>query len=66
MTEIMDSWDFKTYPKDPLNVMKKRWRYSQIIKNDFRDKVDEKLEQKYSSFMNIDSKEFSDILMLKL
>lgn len=47
MSEIMDTWDFKKYPTDPLEGMKKRWGYWPIVKDEYVRLVDKKLRDKY-------------------
>lgn len=47
MPEIMDTWDFKNYPENPLEAMKKRWGYLSIVKEDCRNYIDEKLSDIY-------------------
>lgn len=49
MSEIMDTWDFKKHPKDPLKEMKKRWRYFPTIVTDkYKNNINKKLNNMYS------------------
>jgi hypothetical protein len=56
MSEIMDTWDFKRYPKDPLEAMKKRWGYLPIVKAEYLSYIDDKLKDMY------DGKSLEEIL----
>ena len=47
ISEIMDTWDFKKYPKDPLEAMKKRWGYLPIVKAEYQRYIDDKLKDMY-------------------
>ena len=47
MSEIMDTWDFKKYPKNPLEAMKKRLGYLPIIKEEYVDTIEKKLNDLY-------------------
>jgi hypothetical protein len=49
MSEIMDTWDFTRIQNDPLNAMKKRWNYLDIVNDEYRHKVDEKLVNMYDN-----------------
>ena len=56
MSEIMDTWDFKKYPQDPLEAMKKRWGYLPILKAEYMSYIDDKLKDMY------DGKSLEEIL----
>ena len=47
MSEIMETWDFKKYPKNPLEAMKKRLGYLPIIKEEYVDTIEKKLNDLY-------------------
>ncbi len=56
MSEIMDTWDFKKYPKDSLEAMKKRWGYLPIVKAEYQSYIGDKLKDMY------DGKSLEEIL----
>ena len=56
ISEIMDTWDFKKYPKDPLEAMKKRWGYLPIVKEEYQRYIDDMLSDLY------DGKSLEEIL----
>ena len=56
MSEIMYTWDFKKYPKDPLEAMGKRGGYLLIVKAEYQRYIDDKLKDMY------DGKSLEEIL----